>query len=103
MNKSDLIDAIAKKQTHLTLKVVDLAVDCIIEGLCQAAIANERIEIRGFGAFTLHHYPARLGRNPKNGEFLNLSAKYGLHFKPGKQLRDRVNVTRLTCPLEKES
>ena len=60
MNKSDLIEAIAKKQTHLTLKVVDLAVDCIIEGLCQAAVSNERIEIRGFGAFSLHHYPARL-------------------------------------------
>jgi integration host factor subunit beta len=102
MNKSDLIEAIAKKQTHLTLKVVDLAVDCIIEGLCQAAVSNERIEIRGFGAFSLHHYPARLGRNPKSGEYLNLSAKYSLRFKPGKQLRDRVNTARLTCPLEKE-
>ena len=55
MIKSELIDAIAKKQPHLTLKDVDLAVDCIVECMCQAVISNKRIEIRDFGAFSLKH------------------------------------------------
>jgi len=102
MTKSELIEALAKKQPHLALKDVDLAVDCIIEQMCQAIIANDRIEVRGFGAFTLHYYPARVGRNPKTGGFLNLSAKYLPHFKPGKELRDRVDESRLTCQIRKE-
>ncbi len=99
MIKSELIDALAKKQPNLTLKDVDQSVDCIIEHLCQGLIAKDRIEVRGFGAFSLHFHPARLGRNPKTGEPLNLSAKHVLHFKPGKQLRDRVHESRLTCPI----
>jgi len=94
MTKSELIEALAKKQPHLLIKDVDLAVDCIVERMCQALIANDRIEVRGFGSFSLHYHPARLGRNPKTGEPLNLSAKYALHFKPGKALRDRVDGSR---------
>jgi len=94
MTKSELIEALAKKQPHLLLKDVDLAVDCIVERMCQALIANDRIEVRGFGSFSLHFHPARVGRNPKTGELLNLSAKYALHFKPGKELRDRVDGSR---------
>lgn len=103
MTKSELIEALAKKQPHLALKDVDLAVDCIIEQMSQALIANRRIEVRGFGAFSLHYHPARVGRNPKTGEFINLSAKYLLHFKPGKELRDRVNESRLICQIGKEN
>ena len=99
MTKSELIEALAKKQLYLSLKDVDLAVDCIIEHMCQAVIANDRIEIRGFGSFSLHYHPARTGRNPKTGEFLNLSAQYLLHFKPGKELRDRVDKSRLACQI----
>ena len=99
MLKSELINIISNKQQHLTLKDVDLAVDCIIETMSQALIANDRIEIRGFGAFTLHYHRARLGRNPKTGESLNLSAKYALRFKPGKELRDRVNGSILATPI----
>ncbi len=102
MIKSELINALAKKQPHLALKNVDLAVNCIIEHMCQALIANDRIEVRGFGAFSLHYHPARVGRNPKSGAPLNLSAKYLLHFKPGKELRDRVNESRLACQIRKE-
>jgi len=75
---------------------------CIIEHMCQTLIANDRVEVRGFGAFSLHYHPARVGRNPKTGEFLNLSAKYLLHFKPGKELRVRVNQSRLACQIRKE-
>ena len=53
--------------------------------------SGERIEIRGFGSFTLHHRPARIGRNPKSGESVTLEEKHVPHFKPGKELRDRVN------------
>ena len=99
MTKSELIEALAKKQPHLLLKDVDLAVDCIVERMCQALIANDRIEVRGFGSFSLHYHPARVGRNPKTGEPLNLSAKYALHFKPGKELRDRVDGSRQNCQI----
>ena len=102
MTKSELIEALAKKHPYLALKDVDLAVDCIIEHMCQAVIANNRIEVRGFGSFSLHYHPARLGRNPKTGESLNLSAKYLLHFKPGKELRDRVDESRLAYRIRKE-
>jgi integration host factor subunit beta len=102
MTKSELIEVLAKKQPHLALKDVDLAVDCIIEEMSQALIANLRIEVRGFGAFSLHYHPARVGRNPRTGEFINLSAKHLLHFKPGKELRDRVNKSRLVCQISKE-
>jgi len=99
MTKSELIEALAKKQPHLLIKDVDLAVDCIVERMCQALIANDRIEVRGFGSFSLHYHPARVGRNPKTGEPLNLSAKYALHFKPGKALRDRVDGSRQNCQI----
>lgn len=100
MIKSELIEALAKKQPYLALKDVDLAVDCIIEHMCQALIAKDRIEVRDFGAFSLHYHPARMGRNPKTGESLNLSAKYSLHFKPGKELRNRVDSSRLVCQIK---
>ena len=94
MTRSELIEALSKKQPYLALKDMDLAVDCIIEQMCQALIANNRIEVRDFGSFSLHYHPARQGRNPKTGESLNLSAKYLLHFKAGKELRDRVDESR---------
>ena len=102
MIKSELIETLAKKQPHLALKDIDLAVDCIIERMCQALIANDRIEVRGFGTFSLHYHPARVGRNPKTGESLNLSAKHLLHFKPGKELRNRVDKSQLTCQIRKD-
>ena len=102
MTKSELIEALAKKRPHLALKDVDLAVDCIIEHMCEALIANDRIEVRGFGAFSLHYHPARVGRNPKTGEPLNIPANYLLHFKPGKELRDRVDKSRNACQINKE-
>ena len=91
MTKSELIDAIAIKLDRFSRKEVDDFVDCLIEGLCKAAINNERVEIRGFGVFTLHHHGVRSGRNPKTGELIQLPANALLHFKPGKELIDRVN------------
>lgn len=94
MTKSELIEALAKKQPHLALKDVELAVKCIIEKMNQALSSGKRIEIRGFGSFSLHKRSPRMGRNPKTGETVALSEKHVPHFKPGKELRDRVDEAR---------
>ena len=91
MTKSELIDVIAKEQSHLAYRDVELAVKCILEQMSQALAAGERIEIRGFGSFSLHYRPPRQGRNPKTGTSVALAGKYVPHFKPGKELRERVN------------
>lgn len=91
MTKSELIDIIAAKQNQLSAKDVELAVKTLIELMSETLATGERIEIRGFGSFSLHYRAPRIGRNPKTGESVGLSGKYVPHFKPGKELRDRVN------------
>ncbi|MCK8515976.1 integration host factor subunit beta [Methylonatrum kenyense] len=91
MTKSELIELIAVKQQHLVYRDVELAVKTILEHMSEALSSGERIEIRGFGSFSLHHRPPRIGRNPKTGEPVALPGKHVPHFKPGKQLRHRVN------------
>jgi integration host factor subunit beta len=91
MTKSELIELIAAKQSQLSLKDVELAVKTIIEQMSETLAAGERIEIRGFGSFSLHYRAPRIGRNPKTGESVGLAGKHVPHFKPGKELRDRVN------------
>jgi len=94
MTKSELIEAIARRQNHLNAKDVELAVKYLIEVMSNSLASGERIEIRGFGSFSLHFRPPRIGRNPKTGEAVALSGKYVPHFKPGKDLRERVNTGR---------
>ena len=91
MTKSELIDRLAQQQTHLSHKDVELAVKLLLERISQALTEEQRIEIRGFGSFSLHRRPARVGRNPKTGAPVRIPAKYVPHFKPGKELRERVN------------
>ncbi|MCC5796531.1 MAG: integration host factor subunit beta [Methylophaga sp.] len=91
MTKSDLIEILSEKQSLLNYRDVELAVKLILEQMSESLSRGDRIEIRGFGSFTLHHRPPRLGRNPKSGESVKLEEKYVPHFKPGKELRDRVN------------
>ncbi len=91
MTKSELINNIAVKQTQLSSKDVELAVKSILEYMSQFLSEGGRIEIRGFGSFSLHYRVPRIGRNPKTGTPVALSGKYVPHFKPGKELRDRVN------------
>jgi integration host factor subunit beta len=91
MTKSELIDVLAREQSHLAYRDVELAVKCMLEHMSQSLAAGDRIEIRGFGSFSLHFRPPRIGRNPKTGDSVALSGKYVPHFKPGKELRDRVN------------
>lgn len=94
MTKSELIEIIAQKQKHLPSKDVELAVKHLLEIMSDALAGGERIEIRGFGSFSLHFRPPRLGRNPKTGEAVSLAGKYVPHFKPGKDIRERVNANR---------
>jgi integration host factor subunit beta len=91
MTKSELIERIAGKQTQLSAKDVELAVKGVLETMSQVLAEGGRIEIRGFGSFSLHYRVPRIGRNPKTGAPVALSGKHVPHFKPGKELRDRVN------------
>ncbi len=93
MTKSELIEILAKKQPQLAYKDVELAVKTMIEHMGTNLSNGERIEIRGFGSFSLHYRPPRTGRNPKTGDSVSLGAKYVPHFKPGKEMRERVNIS----------
>ncbi len=91
MTKSELIEILSRRQPHLKAEDVDLAVKSLLEMMGGALAQGDRIEIRGFGSFSLHYRPPRLGRNPKTGESVALPAKHVPHFKPGKELRERVS------------
>lgn len=91
LTRSELIERIAAKQTLLSAKDVELAVKTIVEQMSEALATGGRIEIRGFGSFSLHFREPRVGRNPKTGDAVTLPGKYVPHFKPGKELKERVN------------
>ena len=91
MTKSELIEILTRRQGHLKADDVDLAVKNLLEMMSNALTQGERIEIRGFGSFSLHFRPPRLGRNPKTGDSVALPGKHVPHFKPGKELRERVS------------
>ena len=94
MTKSELINILTSKHSHLSLKDVDSSVRIMLEQMVNSLANGERIEVRGFGSFSLHYRKSRVGRNPKTGESVALSPKYAPHFKPGKELRERVNQSR---------
>lgn len=91
MTRADLINLLSKKYPQLTLKDAELAVKIILDGMSASLCAGERIEIRGFGSFAINYRPPRKGRNPKSGVAVSVPAKHVPHFKPGKEMRERVN------------
>jgi len=91
MTKSELIETLVRKEPQLGYRDVELVVKTMLEHMAQTLASGQRIEIRGFGSFSLLYRPPRVGRNPKSGEPVNLPAKHVPHFKPGKELRERVN------------
>lgn len=91
LNKSDLIERIAAKQINITEMMVEEAVKTMLDQMIGTLATSNRIEIRGFGSFALHHREPRVGRNPKTGDSVKVAAKAVPHFKPGKALRDAVN------------
>ena len=100
MTKSEIIDVLARKQSHLSSKDVEWAVKIILEKMSESLSTGNRIEVRGFGSFSLHYRAGRKGRNPKTGDPVNLAAKYVPHFKPGKELRERVDSSKLVCTIQ---
>lgn len=90
MNRSEIIDDLAAKSGNMTKNDIELAVNTILEAMTDALVAGLRIEIRGFGSFSVAHRPPRIGRNPRSGENVAVPAKRVVHFKPGKALRDSV-------------
>ncbi|MGE4596665.1 MAG: integration host factor subunit beta [Methylophilaceae bacterium] len=91
MTKSQLINLLANRFSQLVTKDAELSVKIIINQMSKTLSGNNRIEIRGFGSFNLNYRPARIGRNPKTGDKVNVPEKYVPHFKAGKELKARVD------------
>ena len=91
MTKSELVAQLATRFPQLVLKDADFAVKTMLDAMSEALANGHRIEIRGFGSFSLHFRPPRTGRNPKTGDAVPLPGKHVPHFKPGKELRERVD------------
>ncbi|MBK7424064.1 MAG: integration host factor subunit beta [Propionivibrio sp.] len=91
MTKSDMIARLAERFPQLVAKDADFAVKMILDALSEALAKGDRIEIRGFGSFSLNYRPPRVGRNPKSGDKVSVPEKWVPHFKAGKELRERVD------------
>ena len=92
MTKSELIARLAERYPQLVAKDADFAVKTLLDAMTDALSAGQRIEIRGFGSFALNSRPPRIGRNPKSGDTVMVPEKRVPHFKPGKELRERVDA-----------
>ena len=99
MVKSEFVRAIHEKLPELQLNQVEAAINCMLTQMADTLVDGERIEIRGFGSFDLHHRTPRMARNPKTGAAVKLPAKVAVHFKPGKDMKDRVNAARDQCDI----
>jgi len=90
MTRSELIQIMSTKQNDLSEREMELAVKCLLEEMTEALSAGHRIEIRGFGSFSIRFRKARSARNPKTGAMVQKTAKHSIHFKAGKEMRERV-------------
>ncbi len=90
MNKSDIIHALSERYAHIPSRDIELAVKGMVEQMAETLSAGGRVEIRGFGSFSIRYRQPRVARNPKTGTKVDLDSKYVPHFKPGKDLRDMV-------------
>ena len=95
MTKSELIERFAKQYPQLVVEDAEVVVQTILDVLAESLIRGQRIEIRGFGSFSLNYRPPRTGRNPKSGDKVQVPAKYVPHFKAGKELRERIKNNKL--------
>ena len=96
---AELIQVLSLEQSQLSSKEVELAVKCILDYMVDSLKQGKRREIRGFGSFSIRFRPSRLARNPKTGAQVHKKAKYSLHFKPGKEMRDRINRSAAEYPV----
>lgn len=101
MTRAELISRLAERHPQLIKRDAEVAVAVVLEGIADALIQGHRVEVRGFGSFSLNQRPPRLARNPKTGEPVAVPAKAVPHFKPGKELSLRVNGVALqAAPLK---
>ncbi|WP_297725378.1 integration host factor subunit beta [Limnohabitans sp. Rim8] len=91
MTRSDLVDELAARFAQLTHRDAEFAVKTVLDAMSHALVKGHRIEIRGFGSFTVNRRPPRVGRNPRSGESVQIPEKRVPHFKPGKALRESVD------------
>ena len=91
MTKSELINRLAARLAHFTHRDAEMSVRLILESMSRSLAEGERIEVRGFGSFSLRFRPSRMGRNPRTGDAVALPDKHVVHFKPGRALRERVD------------
>jgi integration host factor subunit beta len=94
MTRFELTQILAEKQSQLSIREVERSVKCVFDCLANALATGHRIEIRRFGSFSIRLRPERIARNPKTGETIRKPSKYSVHFKPGKEMRDRVNILK---------
>ncbi|MEY4976507.1 MAG: Integration host factor subunit beta [Pseudomonadota bacterium] len=98
MTRSDLVEALASRFAQLTHRDAELAVKTMLDAMSEALVKGHRIEIRGFGSFAVTHRPARVGRNPRSGEQVQVPEKRVPHFKAGKALREAVDSGQMPPP-----
>ena len=98
MIKSELIDRLAEANPHLYHRDVERVVNTVLDGITEALAEGDRVELRGFGAFSVRRRPARTGRNPRTGESVSVKEKHVPFFKTGKELRERVDASRDSHP-----
>ena len=98
MIKSELIALLAEKNPHLYQRDIERIVSCIFEEITAALARGDRVELRGFGAFSVKERPARTGRNPRTGDAVSVSQKFVPFFKTGKELRESLNEPTPTEP-----
>lgn len=103
MVKSELIQKLANRQNALLQKDIEVAVNHILERMSDSLCQGDRIEIRGFGSFAPRYRPPRRAHNPRTGERVFTNAKYTPHFKPGKEMRERVDQSRENIPLKEDT
>jgi integration host factor subunit beta len=96
MTRSDLVDELAARFAQLTHRDAELAVKTVLDAMSEALVKGHRIEIRGFGSFSINRRPPRVGRNPRSGESVQIPEKRVPHFKPGKALREAVDAGTVT-------
>ena len=91
MTRSDLVEELANRFSQLTHHDAEFAVKAILDAMNEAMVRGHRIEIRGFGSFSVNHHAPRMGRNPRSGESVAIPQRRVPHFKPGKALREAVD------------
>jgi integration host factor subunit beta len=91
MTKSELIQRLAEKNPHLFLRDIEKIVETVFEEITAALVRGDRVELRGFGAFSVKHRETRTGRNPRTGETVHVESKRLPFYKTGKGLRERLN------------